>query len=136
MASAGDTPNLAFGGDYDCHPPGFAFILSPNKQQSLRSAIVHALFHKLPPDSHRPHDYLPAFQPYLSSRWLYPRPDWIWWWFGGDPSVVHEIEKLRVELQAYVNHRVNKFSQIQEVIVMPQPFEKTATQKIKRYLYA
>jgi long-chain acyl-CoA synthetase len=50
--------------------------------------------------------------------------------------IEHEIEKLRVELQAYVNHRVNKFSQIQEVIVMPQPFEKTATQKIKRYLYA
>jgi long-chain acyl-CoA synthetase len=48
----------------------------------------------------------------------------------------YEIEKLRIELQTYVNHRVNKFSQIQEVIVMPQPFEKTATQKIKRYLYA
>jgi long-chain acyl-CoA synthetase len=48
----------------------------------------------------------------------------------------HEIEKLRIELLAYVNHHVNKFSQIQEVIVMPEPFEKTATQKIKRYLYA
>lgn len=47
-----------------------------------------------------------------------------------------EIEKLRIELQTYVNHRVNKFSQIQEVIMMPEPFEKTATQKIKRYLYA
>jgi long-chain acyl-CoA synthetase len=50
--------------------------------------------------------------------------------------IEHEIEKLRIELQAYVNHRVNKFSQIQEVIVIKQPFEKTATQKIKRYLYA
>lgn len=50
--------------------------------------------------------------------------------------IEHEIEKLRIELQTYVNHRVNKFSQIQDVIVMPQPFEKTATQKIKRYLYA
>jgi len=50
--------------------------------------------------------------------------------------IEHEIEKLRIELQTYVNHRVNKFSQIQEVIVMPEPFEKTATQKIKRYLYA
>ncbi len=49
--------------------------------------------------------------------------------------IVHEIEKLRIELQTYVNHRVNKFSQIQEVIVMKEPFEKTATQKIKRYLY-
>ena len=49
--------------------------------------------------------------------------------------VEHELEKLRVELQAYVNHRVNKFSQIQEVVIKPEPFEKTATQKIKRYLY-
>ncbi len=49
--------------------------------------------------------------------------------------VEHEIEKLRIELQTYVNHRVNKFSQIQEVLVMKEPFEKTATQKIKRYLY-
>ena len=49
--------------------------------------------------------------------------------------IEQEIEKLRVELQAYVNHRVNKFSQIQEVIIQPEPFEKTATQKIKRYLY-
>lgn len=50
--------------------------------------------------------------------------------------IEHEIEKLRTELQAYVNHRVNKFSQIQEVVVVNEPFEKTATQKIKRYLYA
>jgi long-chain acyl-CoA synthetase len=49
--------------------------------------------------------------------------------------VEHEIEKLKIELQTYVNHHVNKFSQIQEVIVMSEPFEKTATQKIKRYLY-
>ena len=47
----------------------------------------------------------------------------------------HELEKLRVELQTYVNHRVNKFSQLQEVVIQPEPFEKTATQKIKRYMY-
>jgi long-chain acyl-CoA synthetase len=49
--------------------------------------------------------------------------------------VEQEIEKLRVELQTYVNHRVNKFSQIQDVLIQPEPFEKTATLKIKRYLY-
>lgn len=49
--------------------------------------------------------------------------------------VEQEIEKLRSELITYVNHRVNKFSQIQEIIIQPEPFEKTATQKIKRYLY-
>jgi long-chain acyl-CoA synthetase len=46
-----------------------------------------------------------------------------------------EIEILCTELKSYVNHRVNKYSQIQEVIVQYEPFEKTATQKIKRYLY-
>lgn len=47
----------------------------------------------------------------------------------------HHIEILRKELQAYVNHRVNKYSQIQDIIFQPDPFEKTATLKIKRYLY-
>jgi len=54
---------------------------------------------------------------------------------GNADYAEHELEKLRVELQSYVNHRVNKFSQIQEVVIQPEPFEKTATQKIKRYLY-
>jgi len=45
------------------------------------------------------------------------------------------IEELRAELQLYVNRRVNKFSQVHLVVVHPEPFEKTATMKIKRYLY-
>ena len=43
-------------------------------------------------------------------------------------------EHLR-ELLQYVNTRVNKFSRLQGVLYQAQPFEKTATQKIKRYLY-
>jgi long-chain acyl-CoA synthetase len=39
------------------------------------------------------------------------------------------------ELKEHVNTRVNKFSQIHSVIVVPDPFEKTPTLKIKRYLY-
>lgn len=45
-------------------------------------------------------------------------------------------EELRIELQAYVNSRVNKFSQVQLVILQNDPFIKTATLKIKRFLYA
>lgn len=45
------------------------------------------------------------------------------------------IDELKYELQQYVNQRVNKFSQVQLVLVQPVPFEKTATMKIKRYLY-
>jgi long-chain acyl-CoA synthetase len=47
------------------------------------------------------------------------------------------IEELKLEIQSYVNSKVNRFSQISSVIVLPfaSDFEKTATMKIKRYLY-
>jgi long-chain acyl-CoA synthetase len=50
--------------------------------------------------------------------------------------VDHKIEELRLELQAYVNARVNRISQVQLVIHQSDPFDKTATQKIKRFLYS
>ena len=46
-----------------------------------------------------------------------------------------KIEQLQTEVSEYVNARVNKFSQISLVIAHPEQFEKTATLKIKRYLY-
>jgi len=45
------------------------------------------------------------------------------------------VEEYIEELKQHVNHKVNRFSQIHSVIVVPMPFEKTPTQKIKRYLY-
>ena len=45
-------------------------------------------------------------------------------------------EELLLELQEYVNSRVSKFAQINKVVLQPVPFQKTATLKIKRYLYA
>jgi len=45
------------------------------------------------------------------------------------------VDKLKKELLEYINERVNKFSRIAEIIEQPLPFEKTATQKIKRFLY-
>jgi len=44
-------------------------------------------------------------------------------------------EELLAELKEYVNSHVNKFSQITKVIFQPVPFQKTATIKIKRFLY-
>jgi long-chain acyl-CoA synthetase len=44
-------------------------------------------------------------------------------------------EELLAELQQYVNSKVNKFSQISKVILQSVPFQKTATLKIKRFLY-
>ncbi len=49
--------------------------------------------------------------------------------------VDQKIEELRQELQDYVNSRVNKFSQVQIVVAQQDPFQKTATQKIKRFMY-
>ena len=50
-------------------------------------------------------------------------------------NMSERTEKLKVELRTYINERVNKFSRIAEIIEQPIPFEKTATQKIKRFLY-
>ena len=44
-------------------------------------------------------------------------------------------EELLAELKEYVNSQVNKFSQIYKVELQPVPFQKTATLKIKRFLY-
>lgn len=46
-----------------------------------------------------------------------------------------KTEEILKEIQAKVNIELNKFSQIQRVILQPMPFEKTPTQKIKRFLY-
>jgi|BioPla2DNA2_1021312.scaffolds.fasta_scaffold08123_5 long-chain acyl-CoA synthetase len=45
------------------------------------------------------------------------------------------INELAEELKNYVNSKVNKYSKIQLLIVHNEPFNKTATKKIKKYLY-
>jgi long-chain acyl-CoA synthetase len=47
----------------------------------------------------------------------------------------NRLEEILKELQVYVNSNVNKFSQIHKVQLQPVPFQKTATLKIKRFLY-
>jgi len=47
-----------------------------------------------------------------------------------------KLDDLLRELQLYVNTHVNKFSQVQLVLIQPEPFERTPTMKIKRFLYA
>jgi len=47
-----------------------------------------------------------------------------------------KLDELIAELQVYVNSRVNKFSQVQQILVQSKPFERTPTQKIKRFLYS
>ena len=50
-------------------------------------------------------------------------------------EIERHIDIFIRELKEYVNFRVNRFSQIHSVVLVPLPFEKTPTQKIKRYLY-
>lgn len=45
------------------------------------------------------------------------------------------LESLEREIHEYVNSRVNKFSRLAVVEVSDRQFQKTATHKIKRYLY-
>jgi long-chain acyl-CoA synthetase len=46
-----------------------------------------------------------------------------------------KTEEILKELKVYVNARVNKFSQLHSIIWQQDPFQKTATKKIKRFLY-
>ena len=46
------------------------------------------------------------------------------------------IEQLCEDIKKQVNEQVSSFSRVARVIEQTEPFEKTPTQKIKRYLYA
>jgi len=50
--------------------------------------------------------------------------------------VEQKCEELQKELRTYVNEKVNRFSKIQSVIRQEEEFIKTATKKIKRFMYA
>ncbi len=45
------------------------------------------------------------------------------------------VETFLKEVKEHVNRQVNRFSRIQEVKIQVEPFVKTATNKIKRFLY-
>ena len=46
-----------------------------------------------------------------------------------------KLQNAKASVMEFVNKRVSKGSKIQEVDAMKEPFEKTATQKIRRYKY-
>ena len=54
---------------------------------------------------------------------------------GTSKKITAKVEEIKKEIMQYVNEKVNKFSQITAIYEQTIPFEKTATQKIKRYLY-
>ncbi|HET6559459.1 MAG TPA: AMP-binding protein [Prolixibacteraceae bacterium] len=51
-------------------------------------------------------------------------------------SYINErAEEILQDIQNKVNEELNKFSKIQRIVLQRDPFEKTPTQKIKRFLY-
>jgi Long-chain acyl-CoA synthetases (AMP-forming) len=55
---------------------------------------------------------------------------------GPELTIEEKLVKIKKDLITFINDRVNKASKIAEIIEQPIPFEKTATQKIKRFLYS
>ncbi len=51
-------------------------------------------------------------------------------------NVERKIDELSEELQQFVNKRVSRYARVHAIVVQHREFEKTATKKIKRFLYA
>ena len=57
-------------------------------------------------------------------------------WDGENLDKIYDfIEAWKEKMLKVVNKNVNKSSQVSSVEVMKEPFEKTATQKIRRFKY-
>ena len=50
-------------------------------------------------------------------------------------KIEDKVVELKADLLEYINSKVNKSSKLQDIIDYVEPFKKTATNKIKRYLY-
>ena len=57
------------------------------------------------------------------------------WNLEGQDKFIEEMEKRRQAVLDFVNEKVSKFSKIKDVEVQKEPFSKTATHKIRRFLY-
>ncbi len=54
---------------------------------------------------------------------------------ANDDAVKAKIEALKSKMSSYVNARVKSSSKINEIGIMKEPFDKTATMKIRRFKY-
>jgi len=57
------------------------------------------------------------------------------WNQANEDKFFERLNERKTAIQEYVNKRVGKQSKVNEVEVMKDPFEKTATQKIRRFKY-
>ena len=64
-----------------------------------------------------------------------PVDNYIEWDKESEDKIYEKLDKWKAALLKTVNRNVNKTSQVSSVEVMKEPFEKTATQKIRRFKY-
>ena len=57
------------------------------------------------------------------------------WDKEGEDYFYEKLDNVKEKIQKMVNKNVNKTSQVSSLEVMKEPFEKTATQKIRRFKY-
>ena len=57
------------------------------------------------------------------------------WNYENHDRLLEELERRKKDILEFVNSHVNRSSRIKEVEVEEEPFAKTATMKIKRFLY-
>ena len=57
------------------------------------------------------------------------------WDQESEDKFFEKLETRKKAVMEYINKHVNKASKVNDVEVMKEPFEKTATQKIRRFLY-
>ncbi|MBQ6086522.1 MAG: AMP-binding protein [Bacteroidales bacterium] len=57
------------------------------------------------------------------------------WDQAREDKFFEELEAKKKAVMEYINRHVSKASKVNDVEVMKEPFEKTATQKIRRFLY-
>jgi long-chain acyl-CoA synthetase len=64
-----------------------------------------------------------------------PAENFIQWDKESEDKMYEKLDKWKAVLLKTVNRNVSKTSQVSSVEVMKEPFEKTATQKIRRFKY-
>lgn len=57
------------------------------------------------------------------------------WGLEGEEKFFENLEQKKKEVMDFVNSKVSQFLKIKDVVVMKEPFNKTATHKIRRFLY-
>ena len=64
-----------------------------------------------------------------------PAENFIQWDKESEDKLYEKLDTWKAKLLKVTNKNVSKASQVSSVEVMKEPFEKTATQKIRRFKY-